>query len=160
MNKVLVTVRRSLQNGYPFQGKVIFILKGDNSELITSFIPETAIICNGTAIVALIPNSEIEGNTYYQYSIYPIGHRQGIFLSEPIEEGYCIVPNDNCSLDDIISNIPHKDTAEEIIAKASSILAEIRTSLSQAEECATRACTASSAVSKNMIDASSLVHQV
>lgn len=159
MNKVYVIAQRSLQNGFPFQGKIVFTLQGDNSELITSFIPETAFFYKGRAVASLVPNSEIEGTTYYKYSIYPHGHRQEIFLSEPVEEGYCIVPNDNCSLDDIISNIPSKDTAEEIIANATAILAEIRTSLNQARECAESACKASSAVSNNKIAISSLVQQ-
>ena len=141
MNKVTITTKRLIQQLYPFLGKIVFTLKGDNSELVTSFIPETSIFCNGTAVSHLVPNSLIEDAiTYYHYAIYPQGHVPGIFLSEPVEEGDCIVPNHDCELDDIISPVPDKATAEAIIADVSNILAEIRTALEQAQNCSTDAC--------------------
>lgn len=143
MDKVTITTRRLIQQLYPFLGKIVFTLKGDNSELVTSFIPEVSIFCNSIAISHLVPNALIEDAiTYYHYAIYPQGHVPGVFLSEPVEEGDCIVPDHDCELDDIISPVPDKNTAEKIIADASSMIAEIRASLLRAEECSRNACEA------------------
>ena len=142
MAKRVVTVKRFLQQLYPFQGKIVFTLEGDNSELITSFIPEVGFFCHGETYVHLVPNEEIEGTTYYSYAIYAQGHIRGVFLSEPVEQGICLVPNHDCNLDDIISPIPDKETANEIVAKASSMMAEIKSALEQAKECMRKSCEA------------------
>ena len=142
MSKVCITIRRSLQNKLPFLGKIVFTLEGDNSELITSFIPEVGFFYRGQAYAHLVPNEEIEGTTYYHYAIYAQGHIRGVFLSEPVEEGICLVPDHDCNLDDIISPIPDKETANEIVAKASSMMAEIKSALEQAKECMRKSCEA------------------
>lgn len=158
MSKVTITTQRFLQNQTPFLGKIVFTLKGDPSPLVTSFIPGQGIFCNGKASVLLVPNSEIEeAQTYYHYGIYPQGHIPGIFLSEPVEEGICIVPDHDCILDDIIMNdVPDKETAEQIIANASSLIAEIRAAITQAEECAERACQSATAASNSQSQAANL----
>lgn len=156
MAKRVVTVKRFLQQLYPFQGKIVFTLEGDNSELITSFIPEVGFFCHGETYVHLVPNEEIEGTTYYSYAIYAQGHIRGVFLSEPVEQGICLVPNHDCNLDDIISPIPDKETANEIVAKASSMMAEIKSALEQAKECMRKSCEAA-ASTKNL---PSLVQEV
>lgn len=160
MNKVTITTKRLIQQLYPFLGKIVFTLKGDNSELVTSFIPEVSIFCNGIAVSHLVPNALIEDAiTYYHYAIYPQGHVPGIFLSEPVEEGDCIVPDHNCELDDIISPVPDKNTAEKIIADASSMIAEIRAALEQARECSDAACTAAQETSSNLSTVAQLTNK-
>lgn len=156
MKKVTVTIKRLIQQLYPFYGKIVFTLEGDNSELVTSFIPEVGFFCHGETCVHLVPNEEIEGTTYYSYAIYAQGHMPGVFLSEPVEEGICLVPNQDCNLDDIISPIPDKETANEIVAKASSMMAEIKSALEQAKECMRKSCEAA-ASTKNL---PSLVQEV
>ena len=160
MNKVTITTKRLIQQLYPFLGKIVFTLKGDNSELVTSFIPEVSIFCNSIAISHLVPNALIEDAiTYYHYAIYPQGHVPGIFLSEPVEEGDCIVPDHDCELDDIISPVPDKNTAEKIIADASSMIAEIRAALEQARECSETACTAAQETSSAISTISHLTNK-
>ena len=149
MPKVCVTIKRSLQNKLPFLGKIVFTLEGDNSELITSFIPEVGFFYHGQAYAHLVPNEEIEGTTYYSYAIYAQGHIKGVFLSEPVEQGICLVPDHDCNLDDIISPIPDKETANEIVAKASSMMAEIKSALEQTKECMRKSCEAA-ASTKNL----------
>ena len=51
-------------------------------------------------------------------------------------------PFSRIELDDIISPVPDKTTAEKIIADASSMIAEIRAALEQARECSDAACNA------------------
>lgn len=158
--KVNITINRFLQNQSPFLGKIVFTLKGEPSPLVTSFIPEQAIFCKGQAIISLVPNSKIEDvTTYYHYAIYPQGHISGIFLSEPVEEGDCIVPEHDCILDNIISSVPDKATAEAIVADVSSILAEIRTALEQARTCSETACSSAQTTNAALSTISKLTSQ-
>ena len=151
MNKVTITTRRLIQQLYPFLGKIVFTLQGDNSELVTSFISETSIFCNSIAISHLVPNSLIEdATTYYHYAIYPQGHVPGVFLSEPIEEGNCIVPNHDCFLDDIIA--PKQEDAQSIIAQVTSYIAEIREAAEQARRCAIQSCECASTSNQYLED--------
>ena len=160
MNKVTITTKRLIQQLYPFLGKIVFTLQGDNSELVTSFIPEVSIFCNGYAISHLVPNSLIkDATTYYHYAIYPQGHVPGIFLSEPVEEGDCIVPDNDCNLDDILAPVPAKEDAQSIIAQAMSYIAEIREAVEEARNCAIRSCECASASSQHEQDTSELLNE-
>lgn len=161
IHKVKVTSKKCIQQLSPFQGKIVFTLQGDKSEFVTSFIPEVSIFCNGVAISLLVPNSLIENaNTYYHYAIYAQGHKPGVFFSNPVEEGHCIIPEHDCDLDDIISNVPDKETAEEIITKASNILATIRSSLDQVQFYVEQANASASLSDDNKADIIQLVQKI
>lgn len=160
MNKVAVITKRFLQNQIPFLGEIVFTLEGDPSPLVTSFIPEHAIFFNGQAIAYLVPNNQIpDVQTYYRYAIYPQGHIPGRYLSEPIEEGTCLIPEYNCNLDDILAPVPTKEDAQSIIAQAVAWIAEIRETVEEARSCAIRSCECASRSNQHEQNALELLNE-
>lgn len=92
MKKIIIRIHR------PIEGTIVFTLMGAEGKTFTA---SEIFRCNH-AFVPLIPNSLYPGS-YYEYKVYTQWHRCWCGItSEPIEKGYCVVPDHDASLEDII----------------------------------------------------------